>query len=97
MRRRNLLGAILAAPFVSPLQARAQQSISEVIIDGGPYVPTPQEIVDRMLELAGVRACDTVYDLGSGDGRLVIEAARRHGARGIGVEREDLVSIGASS
>ena len=41
-----------------------------------------------MLELAGVRADDTVYDLGSGDGRLVIEAARRYGARGVGVERE---------
>ena len=41
-----------------------------------------------MLKLAQVRARDTVYDLGSGDGRLVIEAAARYGARGVGVERE---------
>jgi SAM-dependent methyltransferase len=88
MRRRNLLRAILAAPFVLPLPARAQQPISDVIIDGGPYVPTPGDVVDRMLELAGVRENDIVYDLGSGDGRLVIEAARRYGARGVGVERE---------
>jgi protein-L-isoaspartate O-methyltransferase len=58
-----------------------------VRIDGGPYVPTPAGIVARMLELAAVRAGDVVYDLGSGDGRLVIEAAKR-GARGVGVERE---------
>jgi 16S rRNA G966 N2-methylase RsmD len=92
MRRRNLLGAALAAPLVVPLilplLARAQQPFANVIIDGGPYVPTPNEVVARMLELAGVGPDDTLYDLGSGDGRLVIEAARRYGARGVGVERE---------
>ena len=50
------------------------------------YVPTPTEVVDAMLDLAGVTARDIVYDLGSGDGRIPIEAARRHGARGIGIE-----------
>lgn len=50
------------------------------------YVPTPTEVVDAMLDLAGVTATDVVYDLGSGDGRIPIEAARRHGARGIGIE-----------
>jgi 16S rRNA G966 N2-methylase RsmD len=88
MRRRNLLGAILAVPFVLPRLGSAQDAISDVIIDGGPYVPTPGDVVERMLELAGVKANDIVYDLGSGDGRLVIEAARRYGARGVGVERE---------
>jgi len=101
MRRRKLLGAILAAPLVLPFLARAQQAISNVIIDGGPYVPTPDTVVERMLELAGVGAEDIVYDLGSGDGRLVIEAARRYGARGIGVEREarlvDLARAAAAS
>jgi len=87
-RRRNLIGAILAAPLIGPRFGRAQNSISSVTIDGGPYVPTPTAVVERMLELAGVGANDIVYDLGSGDGRLVIEAARRYGARGVGVERE---------
>jgi SAM-dependent methyltransferase len=57
-------------------------------VDGGPYVPTPQLVVERMLDLAKVGPDDVVYDLGSGDGRLVIEAARRHGAQGTGVERD---------
>jgi len=51
-----------------------------------PYVPTPQEVVDRMLQLAEVRAGDVVYDLGSGDGRIVITAARRYGVKAVGVE-----------
>jgi SAM-dependent methyltransferase len=50
-----------------------------------PYAPTPHEVVAQMLDLAGVTAADVVYDLGSGDGRIVIMAARR-GARGVGVE-----------
>ena len=41
-----------------------------------PYVPTPQEVVDRMLELAEVKKGDVVYDLGSGDGRIVVTAAK---------------------
>jgi len=52
----------------------------------GPYVPTPWVIVDEMLKLADIRGEDVVYDLGSGDGRLVITAAKRFGARGVGVE-----------
>lgn len=51
-----------------------------------PYVPTPQEVVERMLELADVTAKDVVYDLGSGDGRLVITAAKKYGARGVGID-----------
>ena len=58
----------------------------------GPYVPTPDAIVDSMLVLAGVTAEDVVYDLGSGDGRILIRAAAKYGARGVGIEiREDLV------
>jgi hypothetical protein len=49
-----------------------------------PYVPTPQEVVDRMLELAQVKKADVVYDLGSGDGRIVITAAKKYGVRAIG-------------
>lgn len=51
-----------------------------------PYVPTPQEVVDRMLELAQVKKGDVVYDLGSGDGRIVITAAKKYGVRAIGFE-----------
>jgi SAM-dependent methyltransferase len=51
-----------------------------------PYVPTPQQIVERMLELAQVTAKDVVYDLGCGDGRIVITAAKKYGARGVGVD-----------
>ena len=51
-----------------------------------PFVPTPQEVVDRMLQLAEVTKEDVVYDLGCGDGRLVITAAKRFGARGVGID-----------
>jgi len=50
------------------------------------YVPTPYAVVDAMLEVANVGPDDLVYDLGSGDGRIVIAAARDHGARGIGID-----------
>jgi SAM-dependent methyltransferase len=50
------------------------------------YVPTPHAIVDRMLDVAKVRAGDVVYDLGCGDGRMVIQAAQKFGTRGVGVD-----------
>jgi SAM-dependent methyltransferase len=50
------------------------------------YLPTPQSAVVQMLELAEVKPGDVVYDLGCGDGRIVITAARKYGARGVGVE-----------
>lgn len=56
-----------------------------------PFVPTPQEVVDKMVELAGVKKGDIVYDLGSGDGRIVITAAKK-GANAVGFEIDgDLV------
>ena len=51
-----------------------------------PYVPTPQEVVERMLEIAKVGPQDYLIDLGSGDGRIVVTAAKKHGARGFGVD-----------
>jgi len=51
-----------------------------------PYVPTPQNVVDKMLEVARVGPKDYVIDLGSGDGRMIITAAKKHGARGFGVD-----------
>jgi SAM-dependent methyltransferase len=50
------------------------------------FVPTPDEVVNAMLRLAGVTGRDTVYDLGCGDGRIVITAAQKFGARGVGID-----------
>jgi len=50
------------------------------------FVPTPQEVVDAMLKLANVKAGDVIYDLGCGDGRIVITAAQRYGVRGVGID-----------
>jgi ribosomal protein L11 methylase PrmA len=50
------------------------------------FVPTPQPVVEAMLELAQVKRTDVVYDLGSGDGRIVITAAKKYGASGVGLE-----------
>ena len=57
-----------------------------VATDLAPYVPSSAEVVDRMLALAKVGPKDVVYDLGCGDGRIVIAAAKKYGARGVGVD-----------
>ena len=51
-----------------------------------PFVPTPERVVEKMLEVAKVGPRDVVYDLGSGDGRIVIAAAKKHGARAVGID-----------
>jgi SAM-dependent methyltransferase len=79
MDRRTMLGALAAAPFGL---ARAQGG-TELDV---PYVTTPQNVVDAMLDLGGVGPSDRLIDLGSGDGRIVITAARRWGTRGTGIE-----------
>ena len=53
-----------------------------------PFVPTPVEVIDKMLELAEVKKGDVVYDLGSGDGRIVIRAAQKYGVRAVGIEMD---------
>ena len=68
-------------PVSSPTALAQQQPESLA-----PYVPTPLDVVNRMLELAGVTKDDVVYDLGCGDGRIVITAAQRFGARGVGID-----------
>lgn len=84
MNRRRLLGAGVAA-LLGPVAARAQMPAYTWDDGSVPFVVTPMEVVARMLQLAEVGPGDTVIDLGSGDGRIVIEAARR-GARGLGFE-----------
>jgi SAM-dependent methyltransferase len=78
MRNTFVSALALVAAFAS-LPAAAQ-------IKAGPYVPTPSVIVDEMLKLGDIRRDDYVVDLGSGDGRIVITAAERYGARGLGVD-----------
>jgi SAM-dependent methyltransferase len=76
------------APSLASRAAHAQDLESKKIV---PFVPTPQEVVDKMIELAGVKTGDVVYDLGSGDGRIVITAAKK-GARAVGFDVDgDLV------
>ena len=67
--------------WMSWIPARSQEPLPEV-----PYVPTPEEVVMEMLKMAGVTRNDIVYDLGCGDGRIVITAAKVFGARGVGVD-----------
>ena len=80
-----LLAAVVASVAVAPLPASPQAG-QQPPATLAPYMATPQEVVDRMLQMAEVTKGDVVYDLGSGDGRLVITAAKRYGARGVGIE-----------
>lgn len=63
--------------------------IAAAQVNAGPYVPTPDSVVEAMLKLAGVGPKDFLIDLGSGDGRIVITAAKKFGARGFGVDIDD--------
>jgi len=76
---RLFASALLFAAYASAQQFGPAENL-------GPPIPTPQIIVDRMLEAAHVRVGDVVYDLGSGDGRILITAAQRYGARAVGIE-----------
>jgi protein-L-isoaspartate O-methyltransferase len=90
--------AFLTAVIISGFQFGAPESRHAVAQDAPfdnkkivPFVPSPQEVVDKMVELAGVKKGDVVYDMGSGDGRIVIAAAKK-GARAVGFEIDgDLV------
>src|SRR5580698_1222110 len=72
-----------AAPlfFIIALAIFGQARYTDV-----PYVQTPQKVVDAMLELAGVKQGDVLFDLGSGDGRIAIAAAKKYGIRATGIE-----------
>jgi precorrin-6B methylase 2 len=72
--------AVLTAFFLLTSAAGSEESLT------APFITTPDEVVRRMLELAQTRPDDMVVDLGSGDGRIVIAAARQFGARGLGIE-----------
>ena len=91
----GLLTALIPGGLHLGLTGRSQQAnAQDTNFDGKkivPFVPSPQEVVDKMVEMAGVKKGDVVYDMGSGDGRIVITAAKK-GARAIGFEIDgDLV------
>jgi ubiquinone/menaquinone biosynthesis C-methylase UbiE len=84
MQRRQFLaglGALSVSPWITAQDQAAPARSPDVI-----FVPTPNEVVDAMLKMAQVTKADTVYDLGCGDGRIVIAAAQKYGARGIGID-----------
>jgi SAM-dependent methyltransferase len=94
MHRRNFIGALAGLTaagaahayepgriLLSQAQSAPARRSPDVI-----FVPTPNEVVDRMLEMAKVTAKDVVYDLGCGDGRIVITAAQKYGARSVGID-----------
>ena len=76
------LAAVLLFAGASGAQPNAAQVYEADVL----YLPTPHTVVEAMLRLARVSRTDVVYDLGSGDGRIPIAAARVHGARGVGIE-----------
>jgi SAM-dependent methyltransferase len=91
--KRAVLGSVAIALFLASFHRPATVAIAQTTPPKrpdaphlAPYVPTPQEVVDRMLQLASVSKGDVVYDLGCGDGRIPITAARVYGARGVGVD-----------
>lgn len=79
----SMASATAAAPvsLASAAEPKDEGKKPDVI-----YVPTPQPVVDKMLELARVKRGDLVYDLGCGDGRIVVTAAKRYGARAVGFD-----------
>jgi SAM-dependent methyltransferase len=69
-----------------PVVDDAKQELKEIRTPDILFVPTPQEVVDKMLELAKVKKNDLVYDLGCGDGRIVVTAAKKYGCHGLGYD-----------
>ena len=78
MKRRTQILVVFALIVMPRHTARSQDSI--------PFVPSPMHVVQRMLEVAEFKQGDILYDMGSGDGRIVIEAAKKYGIRGVGID-----------
>ncbi len=81
MRARVLFLATLLFAGAASAQTAARTQAPDVI-----YVPTPYEVVDEMLKLGGVKKGDVLYDLGSGDGRIPVTAAKKFGIRAVGID-----------
>src|SRR5262245_36681353 len=81
---RNFLAILTVAATIFVGSPAASAEFREEI----PFVPTPIEVVDKMLELAAVKKGDVLYDLGSGDGRIVIRAAKKFEVKAVGIEMD---------
>lgn len=86
--------SLVCSFFIAVVCLPAQQAKHSKTL--APYVPSPQRIVDRMLEAAALKPGETLYDLGSGDGRIVITAAQKFGAKAVGVELSDELAKSAT-
>ena len=88
MDRRTFLAAAaaLAAGGIRPLAAQKLEPYQYPRELDVPYVPTRAQVVEEMLRMADVKPADVVYDLGCGDGRIVVMATQKFGARGVGVD-----------
>ena len=82
MRNRSWIPIVAVVALLVPAFAQQAERLA-------PYVPSPQTVVERMLELADLRPGETVYDLGCGDGRILFTAAREFRAKAVGVELSD--------
>lgn len=83
---RFLVAAVIVCGTCAGLPLRASDPERPKKVPTAEFVPTPPDVVKRMLELAAVTKGDVVYDLGSGDGRIVIAAAKTYGCKAVGVE-----------
>jgi len=90
MRRVLILAAVLGLASATFAQSTAPYSNRL-----SPYVASPQKVVDRMLELSGIKPGETLYDLGCGDGRVLIAAVEKYRANAIGVEIDPKVAARA--
>jgi len=88
----GVLAALLAIPAPAQNVLIAQGRSRNFERSLAPYVVSPQQIVDLMLEMANVKPNELVYDLGSGDGRVLITAAQRYRAKCVGIEIEDKIA-----
>lgn len=84
--RKLFANSVLPLLLIACATAVAQEPPRAAVKPDIVYVPTPYKVVEAMLEVARVAGTDVVYDLGAGDGRIVIAAARDYGATGVGVE-----------
>jgi protein-L-isoaspartate O-methyltransferase len=78
----RMIGCVLLALAIAPAQEKKAEKLA-------PYYPTPEYVVDKMLNLGGLKRGEKMFDLGSGDGRIVVMAAQKFGANASGVELDN--------